>query len=278
MALDPKIYDVDAYQKAVDAWNSRNRSRAKRGKSPLDASTAPTGDKFIRPGQKPPPGSSPADVSGYNPAFGGIPGVPNPVDTTRDAIAGNLANFGDLESLTGKTNKLNFDEYTNRLPDYGSMSATSSANILANLRGEIPQDVINLLGQQAAERGIGSGVGGSQFSNADYLRSLGLTSLDLKSKGEAGFTGATDRLKGIPLFDPTSMFTKPEDIYTANLNRNILASAPNPAAAAANNLNMATLPFTNAANANASSLWEKEKEDLINRRRGQPGAFVGGVF
>lgn len=271
MALDPKIYDVAAYNKAVAKF-----------KKDVAAGKATTGgvqaNTFLLPGQKPPPGSSAPNVSGYDPRFGGIPGVPNPVTSAGEAIAGNLANFGDLAKLTGQTNDLTFGQYTGRLPGYSDMASTSSANILSQLRGELPPDVINLIGQQAAERGIGRGVSGSDFSNSDYLRSLGISSLGQIQAGETAFTKATDRLKGIPLFDPTSMFTKPEDVYGAGLQRNIFSSAPQPGAAAANNLNMAKLPFDAAARSNASNLWEKEREDLLNRRRAQPGAFVGGVF
>lgn len=264
MALDPKIYDVAAYNKAVAKF-----------KKDVAAGKATTGgvqaNTFLLPGQKPPPGSGAPDVTGYDPRFGGIPGVPNPVTSAGEAIAGNLANFGDLAKLTGQTNDLTFGQYTGRLPGYSDMASTSSANILAKLRGEIPQDVINLIGQQAAERGIGRGVSGSDFSNTDYLRSLGITSLDLNRQGEADFTGATDRLKGIPLFDPTSMFTKPEDVYGAGLQRNIFSSAPQPGAAAANNLNMAKLPFTNAANTAASDLWNKNRQGGVYGWNAYPG-------
>lgn len=46
------------------------------------------------------------------------------------------------------------------------------------LRGELPEDVQNLLRQQAAEYGVASGMPGSQFQSYAGLRNLGLTSLD----------------------------------------------------------------------------------------------------
>lgn len=255
MALDPKKYDVAAFDKARAKFNAD----AKRGKvGTFDVS------KFLLPGQTPGGVTNLPGTGTYNPAFGGIPGVPDPISTTGTTIAGNLANFGDLEALTGKTNKLIFDQYAGRLPGYSDLASASSANILSNLRGELPQDVVNLLGQQAAERGVGSGVSGSQFSNADYLRSLGLTSLGLKEKGEAGLTGATDRLKGIPSFDPSTMFTKPEDVYGAYLQSNIFKAAPDPATAAANAERMAKLPFDTAARANASDLWNKNRRSIFD--------------
>lgn len=264
MALDPKIYDVDAYQKAADAWNAKNRKLGKQGKPFLNVSTAPTGAQFLRPGQKAPPGSGTPDVTGYDPRFGGIPGVPNPVASAGEAVAGNLANFEDLARLTGRTNELMFGQYTGRLPGYSDLAAASSGNIAAQLRGELPQDVINLIGQQAAERGIGAGVSGSQFSNADYLRSLGLTSLAQKQAGETAFTGAMGRLQGIPTFDPSTMFTRPEDVYGAGLQRNIFASAPLPSAANAYNQQQATLPFQEAENRRRAAESNKQGKWISN--------------
>lgn len=208
-----------------------------------------------------PAGTLPGQTTaGYDPRFGGIPGVPDPTLTAGAAIAGNLANFGDLARLTGQTNQLMFDQYTGRLPGYSDLASASSGNIGAQLRGELPQDVINLIGQQAAERGIGAGVSGSQFSNADYLRSLGLTSLSQKQAGEAAFTGAMGRLQGIPTFDPSSMFTKPEDIYGAQLQANVFRSAPIPGIQNLFNQSQATLPFLEAENRRRASTWESNRQ------------------
>lgn len=254
MALDPARYDTAAFDKARAKFNAD----AKKGK----VGTFNVND-YLLPGQTPPGSGVSGSTSNYDPRFGGIPGVPDPAVAAGGAITGNLGNFDDLTKLTGKTNDLNFSQYTGRLPGYSDMSATSSGNIQAQLRGELPPDVVNLLGQQAAERGVGGGVAGSQFSNADYLRSLGLTSLGQQEKGEASFTGAMDRLKGIPTFDPTSMFTKPEDVYGAGLQSSIFKSAPVPGAAAAYNQSQATLPFDNAARANASDLWNRNRRGVF---------------
>lgn len=261
------------YDKAVAAWNEISRRRAKKGGSSKPMPPAPKPEDF---GVK--PSATAATTTNYDPRFGGIPGVPNPVTSAGEAVAGNLANFEDLARLTGRTNELMFGQYTGRLPGYSDLAAASSGNIAAQLRGELPQDVINLIGQQAAERGIGAGVSGSQFSNADYLRSLGLTSLAQKQAGETAFTGALGRLKDIPTFDPSSMFTKPEDVYGAGLQRNIFASAPLPSAANAYNQQQATLPFMEAAKRSAVDEWEKQREANLARSRSQPGAFTGGVF
>lgn len=261
MALDPKKYDVAAFNKARAKFNAD----AKKGK----VGTFNVND-YLLPGQSPGSGGL-GSTSNYDPRFGGIPGVPDPTVAAGAAIGGNLTNFDDLAKLTGRTNDLMFGQYTGRLPGYGDMASASSGNILSQLRGELPQDVINLIGQQAAERGIGAGVSGSDFSNSDYLRSLGLTSLGQKQAGETAFTGAMGRLQGIPTFDPSTMFTKPEDVYTAGLQDSIFKSAPVPGAAAANNLAMAKLPFTNAANTAASDLWNKNRQGGVYGWNAYPG-------
>lgn len=248
MALDPARYDTAAFDKARAKFNAD----AKKGK----VGTFNVND-YLLPGQTPPGSGVSGSTSNYDPRFGGIPGVPDPAVAAGGAITGNLGNFDDLTKLTGKTNDLNFSQYTGRLPGYSDMSAQSSANTQAQLRGELPSDVVNLIGQQAAERGVGGGVAGSQFSNADYLRSLGLTSLGQQEKGEASFTGAMDRLKGIPMFDPSSMFTKPSDVYDAGLQSSIFKSAPVPSAAAANNLAMAKAPFQQADRTKMNEDWLK---------------------
>lgn len=254
MPLDPKRYNIEAFEKARAKFNAD----AKKGK----VGTFNVND-YLLPGQSPGSGAL-GSTSNYDPRFGGIPGVPDPTAAAGAAISGNLANFGDLAALTGKTNDLMFGQYTGRLPGYSDMAATSSGNIAAQLRGELPQDVINLIGQQAAERGVGGGVSGSQFSNADYLRSLGLTSLGQKQQGEAAFTGALGRLKDIPSFNPTTMFTTPEDVYGAGLQSSIFKSAPVPGAANAYNQTMATLPFQNQARTDASDFWNKNRRGIFD--------------
>jgi len=64
----------------------------------------------------------------------------------------------------------------------------TAASLGGALRGELPEDVQNLLRQQAAEYGVASGMPGSQFQSYAGLRNLGLTSLD-RIKGAEGILG-----------------------------------------------------------------------------------------
>lgn len=56
-------------------------------------------------------------------------------------------------------------------------------NVRANLAGELPPDVLDLLQTQAAQYGIASGLPGSQFAGYRGLRNLGLTSLNRMDVG-----------------------------------------------------------------------------------------------
>ncbi len=64
----------------------------------------------------------------------------------------------------------------------------TATSLSGALRGELPQDVQDLLRQQAAEYGVASGMPGSQFQSYRGLRNLGLTSLD-RIKGAEGILG-----------------------------------------------------------------------------------------
>lgn len=252
MALDPTKYDIAAFEKARAAFNAN----AKKGK----VGTFNVND-YLLPGKD--PVNLPGSYSGAkDPRFGAIPNVPNPTDTQSDAIKGNLTNFDDLSALTGKTNNLLAGEYTARLPGYSDLATANSANILSELRGELPQDVINLIGTNAAERGVAGGIGGSQFSNAEYLKALGLTSLGEKEKGAKAYDAALGRIKDIPTFDPSTMFTSPTDMYNAKLTANTFAASPDPTAAGRSSESLALLPGILQSNNERAAAAAKERENL----------------
>lgn len=166
----------------------------------------------------------------YTAASGGIPVVVDPEDALKKSIAATQSNLDATKTLGRATDKFAVNQYTGRVPGYKDMSQQSSDNIAAALRGEVPQDVLNQLSQQAAERGISRGIQGSQASNADYLRGLGLTSLGLQKYGEEALTGATHRLDAVKQFDPTTFSVTPEAQYNAMTQANVLGAAPDPEA------------------------------------------------
>lgn len=122
--------------------------------------------------------------------------------------AGNVSQISDLiNSINRSAQKTSLQA---RIPNNPALETQSSANIGSELQGQVPQDVINLLGQQAAERGVGTGVGStSANANAQFLKSLGLTSLDLQQRGQANLSAADARNPAAPLFDPSTELITP---------------------------------------------------------------------
>lgn len=179
----------------------------------------------------------PATLPGYaHPGLGGawglVPDVPDPTQTAGQAIAGDIANLPGLQNLAGQINRFNTGEaiapYIANLPNYQAMVGQSSNNILDLLRGQIPADVMDLLGQQGAERGVMMGSPGSPNTNAAVLRNLGLTSLGLQQQGEGELTGAIQRTPVPQLFNVASFLTSPEDQQAAQMAANLYAAAPDP--------------------------------------------------
>lgn len=131
--------------------------------------------------------------------------------------AANLAALPGLESMAGQVNAFNLaqkqGQLASGLPDYGALTGASSANILANLRGELPADVRNLLATSAAERAVGQGMPagtfGSTMPNFDLLRTLGLTSLARKDVGEQQLSNAVARTPTVPIYSPTEQMITP---------------------------------------------------------------------
>ena len=188
-------------------------------------------------GNRAPAGAiNPLASYGWTPGYGGVPSVPSPTTTAGTATAGNAANLPALTSLAGAVNTFNQQQQQGQLirglPQYSAMVGTSSRNILNELEGRVPQDVLAQMEQTAAERGIGTGTAGSASGNAALLRALGLTSLGLQQQGEQNLTGAIARTPQAPLFNPASFFVSPEQQQQAESAAALYGSAPNPTAAA----------------------------------------------
>ncbi len=93
------------------------------------------------------------------------------------------------------------------LPGYASMREQQSGNIGAQLRGEVPMDVRNLITQAGAERGVmGGQAAGSPNANAAWLRALGLTSIGQQQAGQAGLTAAIQQTPYPELYNPASLY------------------------------------------------------------------------
>lgn len=97
------------------------------------------------------------------------------------------------------------NQYVSNLPNYANMVGSRTNNITQQLSGQLPQDVINQINQQAAERGVANGMTGGQNTNAAYLRALGLNSLQMQQQGSQNLSAAIADTPVSPLFSPASM-------------------------------------------------------------------------
>lgn len=175
-------------------------------------------------------------VGPYTQQFGGKPGVPSPVATAGEAVTGNLANYPDINKLIEDINATNeravMGNVETNIPNYTGLIGQRSANIEANLAGQVPTDVQQLLRQQAAERGVAAGIPGSQAIDYSNLLSLGLTSLGRQDVGAQQLGSALTTVPHVPIADPSSMMVSPGDIQGAQYAANVIGAAPDPSAAA----------------------------------------------
>lgn len=185
--------------------------------------------------------SGTGDITGtsanyWDPAYGGVPVVPDPISSQYQAIYGNTSNLGDIYNMAGGINKFGAQQakgqYEANLPGYDAMTSKASSDIMDELNGVVPDDVMANLQQSAAERGVATGSPQSANTGAQYLRALGLTSLGQKQVGQTNLTEAIRRTPTSPLFNVASMLVNPNDEQAARMAANLYASAPNPRAAA----------------------------------------------
>lgn len=115
----------------------------------------------------------------------------------------------DIAQLTQLINSINQTAQRSanagRIPDGAGLEGISSSNIRSALSGELDPSVITQIAQQAAERGVATGSPMGAGSNAAFLRSLGLNSLDLMNTGQDWLTQALNRNPTAPLIDPTGL-------------------------------------------------------------------------
>lgn len=178
----------------------------------------------------------PGSATSYSATYGGIPNVPNPTATQGQALAGDIGNLGKLYGLAGGINSLNentlLGNLAKNIPGYTDLISKEAGVTGSELSGNLPQDVITELQQQAAERGIATGSPGSPNANAAYLRALGLDSLQLQQQGFGDLGRMISQTPQAPLFDAQSFLVTPQQQQEAQLQSNIYRSAPVPAAAA----------------------------------------------
>lgn len=173
-----------------------------------------------------------APTLGSGTPWGQVPQVPNPITSGNLAITGDIGNLPSLTDLASQVNQFNTGQaiapYIANLPGYQGMVAQSSQNIGNLLQGNVPPDVLRLLQQQAAERGVGRGISGSPNEMAAYLQALGLTSLGLQHQGEGELTQAIGRTPTAPMFNVANFLTTPNEEQAARMAANMYSAAPDP--------------------------------------------------
>ncbi len=182
-------------------------------------------------------GSTPGGAPRTNPntGLGGAGGVTSTNPT--GAVAN--TNYGNVAQITQLINEINqaAQQKANagRIPGETGLETQSSANIGNALAGQVDPSTINLLGQQAAERGISTGNPMGPSSNAAYLKALGLTSMDRMNTGQQWLSQATARNPAAPVYGAQDRFLTAEQEQQAQLAREQMA----------NNLRIAQMHYAN---------------------------------
>lgn len=184
-------------------------------------------------------------VGGALGAYGKKPEIPdlpniNASESMGKAYDANLANLGKAEQLATNVDTFNQNEL-NRLIDLqlpgGSQQIKN--NIMAELHGELPQDVINQILRTTSERSVAGGFQDTQFARALTAQDIGLNSLALT---ERGLNSAQKWLAQsvAPRMDISSAFYTPQQMLAFDINernsryqnqllKNQVAAAPDPA-------------------------------------------------
>jgi len=194
----------------------------------IDTTTRGGGTTALTGGAAGLPGTAPQSGTG----LGLVPTVPSPIGTQGEAISGNMGNLASLYGLTGSLNTNIAQQaalpFQLNLPNYGAMTGESSNNILSQLKGQVPSDVVNQLAQLSAERGVANGISGSPDANTALLAALGKTSMGLQQQGEQNLTAAMQRTPTGQQFNPASFLVNPAQMQDAQYMASLYAAAPNP--------------------------------------------------
>jgi hypothetical protein len=155
---------------------------------------------FAAPGATPPP-------TGYN---------LNPTPTSGAGVFGAVPGQLGLPDPGGDLAK--------RIPGLAGLNSAASANIAAQLGGELPQDVLNQIQDAAARFGVASGMPGSGLAGNRSLRDVGLNSLQQQQAGLGNLNAFSSQVSGTQTLSPALQ----AEIASQNA---INAAAPDPSLA-----------------------------------------------
>lgn len=180
-------------------------------------------------------GATPRD---YSQAYGGIPEVPDPFESLRTTLTGNLGNLGDLYKLALGGSAASaagaMEQLRQNMPLTPELLGQRSQNILANLQGLLSTGLTNKLAQTSAERfGAPRGFGAdSPALSAAYLAATGRSVEDIQKLGQEQLATAIQTTPMGPQFNPMQFMVSPGDFQNWQMYANMLRAAPVPSSAA----------------------------------------------
>lgn len=172
-----------------------------------------------------------ANLAGWEKTFKDvlIPDLPevNAQAEQRKAIAGNLEALPEATQLAAGLNKFNFEQLQSMLkmaiPGYDEIMGTGSKQIASMLKGDLPQDVQEMIQRSRGARSFAGGYGGSGMAGAAEAKDIGLGSLDIIREGFSHAERWIQSARLPQLADVSAMFRSPEkqiaDAYTERNNR-----------------------------------------------------------
>lgn len=185
--------------------------------------------------------------------------APEPVDLQAEqkkAVAGNLANENDIETLLTKANRFTQGQATDLMeqsvPGYGAFASSLLKAGQEKLENpyDLPQGVIDNLTRIGAERGVSRGTRG-QFNQYDVQRDLGVNMLEYGKSNFAqalqALTTVTGTAPRVSPMSPLSMYVTPQQTAQVAAGNNAEQQA---AAQGGANARAA------ASNANNQNLWD----------------------
>jgi len=169
--------------------------------------------------------------------YGGKANVQDPTASAASAISGSGSNLASLYDLGSSLNTYQTSEAVKSAeaatPGYTANMDKWANDIADLLAGKVSSGTVNTISQAAAERGVSSGIAGSQANESSLLRALGLTSEGLQATGASQLQQMIGVSPKVNLFDYNSYLTSPSDVGAAQYAANTIASAATPADAAA---------------------------------------------
>lgn len=173
------------------------------------------------------------DVYGRRPV---VPEFPSFSDALKEITQGNLAALPSLRKLGLESTEAYSKMMEQAYPGITELKTLGTSQIKSFLSGELPQSVQDQLRTRAAEYGVGSGTGGSEFAGARGLRNLGIEQLRYIQSGLDSASRWIGQAQG-QTFDFSRMFLGPQDAirqaegrFSRDWLANQVEAAPDPTA------------------------------------------------